>query len=65
VATLTVIAFTRQQLVLDALPRQSPSMGTKLSPQDASAYEALDRLLYREWDPIGISGAAPEDEYRM
>jgi len=39
-------------------------MGTKLSPQDASAYEALDRLLYREWDPIGVSGDAPDDEYR-
>ena len=41
-------------------------MGTKLSAQDAGAYEALDRLLFRQWDPIGvydIDGA--DDEYRM
>lgn len=41
-------------------------MGTPLSPQDASAYEALDRLLFREWDPIGVCAPdGPEDEYRM
>ena len=30
-------------------------MGTKLGLQDASAYEAIDRLLWREWDPIGVN----------
>lgn len=40
-------------------------MGTRLNAQDASAYEALDRLLYREWDPIGLyDSGCPEDEYR-
>ena len=40
-------------------------MGTKLPPTEASAYEAMDRLLYREWDPIGVSDAPEaEDEYR-
>lgn len=41
-------------------------MGTKLSAKDASAYEALDRLLFRQWDPIGISTDTEclEGEYR-
>lgn len=40
-------------------------MGTKLSAEDAGAYEALDRLLYRQWDPIGIYDLdGPDDEYR-
>lgn len=40
-------------------------MGTKSNAQDASAYEALDRLLFREWDPIGVSALdGPDDEYR-
>ena len=41
-------------------------MGTKLGALDASAYEALDRLLFREWDPIGVYPLdGPDDEYRM
>lgn len=39
-------------------------MGTRLNAQDAGAYEALDRLLFREWDPFGIYPDGPEDEYR-
>ncbi|MDO9337532.1 MAG: hypothetical protein Q7T61_14120 [Caulobacter sp.] len=40
-------------------------MGTKLTAEDAGAYEALDRLLFRQWDPIGVYGIdGPEDEYR-
>lgn len=40
-------------------------MGTKLSLQDASAYEAIDRLLWREWDPIGVSDLwDAQNEYR-
>jgi hypothetical protein len=40
-------------------------MGATFSVEDASAYEALDRLLFREWDPIGVrSMDGPEDEYR-
>lgn len=42
------------------------AMGTKLSAEDAGAYEALDRLLFRQWDPIGVSDMDgwAEDEYR-
>lgn len=37
----------------------------KLSAEDAGAYEALDRLLFRQWDPIGVYDAdGPDDEYR-
>lgn len=45
---------------------QIGAMGTKLSVEDAGAYEALDRLLFRQWDPIGVSDMDgwPEDEYR-
>ena len=40
-------------------------MGTKLSAEDAGSYEALDRLLFRQWDPIGVYDAdGPDDEYR-
>lgn len=40
-------------------------MGTKLSAEDAGAYEALDRLLFRQWDPIGVYDVdGPDDEYR-
>lgn len=43
----------------------STEMGKKLSPVEASAYEALDRLLFREWDPIGVSDTEDaEGEYR-
>ena len=24
---------------------------------------SIRQILYREWDPIGVSGSAPEDEY--
>ena len=41
------------------------NMGTKLPASEASAYEALDRLLYREWDPIGVHGLdGPDSEYQ-
>lgn len=40
-------------------------MGTKLTAEDAGAYEALDRLLFRQWDPIGVYDIEGlEDEYR-
>jgi hypothetical protein len=44
---------------------QADLMGTKLSADDAGAYEALDRLLFRQWDPLGVYDFdGPEDEYR-
>jgi hypothetical protein len=40
-------------------------MGTKLSAEDAGAYEALDRLLFRQWDPIGVYEMdGPDNEYQ-
>nr|WP_312054094.1 hypothetical protein [Brevundimonas diminuta] len=41
-------------------------MGTKFSAEDACAYEALDRLLFRQWYPIGVSDMEgwADDEYR-
>jgi hypothetical protein len=29
----------------------------------ADIQDAIRQILYREWDPIGVCGAAPEDEY--
>jgi hypothetical protein len=29
----------------------------------AEIQDAIRQILYRDWDPIGVSGAAPEDEY--
>lgn len=45
---------------------QADPMGTKFSAEDACAYEALDRLLFRQWDPIGVSDmeGSADDEYR-
>nr|WP_313415637.1 hypothetical protein [Brevundimonas diminuta] len=41
-------------------------MGTKFSAEDACASKALDRLLFRQWDPIGVSDMEgwADDEYR-
>jgi hypothetical protein len=36
------------------------------STRDRRAEEIQDsirQILYHEWDPIGVAGAAPEDEY--
>lgn len=40
-------------------------MGQKLPPLDLELYEAVDEILYLDWDPIGVAGV-PEarDEYR-
>ena len=29
----------------------------------AEIQDAIRQILYREWDPIGVSGSAPKDEY--
>ena len=29
----------------------------------ADIQDAIRRILYRDWDPIGVCGAAPDDEY--
>jgi hypothetical protein len=40
-------------------------MSTVSISHESSAYEALDRLLFREWDPLGVYAFnGPDDEYR-
>jgi len=29
----------------------------------AEIQDSIRQILYREWDPIGVSGSAPDDEY--
>ena len=39
-------------------------MGKKLPPDQLALYKAIDEILWRDWDPIGISGSeGPRDEY--
>jgi hypothetical protein len=41
-------------------------MGRKLPPEQLALYQAIDEILWRDWDPIGISGTdGPRDEYQM
>jgi hypothetical protein len=41
-------------------------MGKKFSPQELQLYKAIDEILWKDWDPIGISGAIEaRDEYQM
>lgn len=41
-------------------------MGKKLPPQQLALYQAIDEILLRDWDPIGISGAeGARDEYQI
>lgn len=41
-------------------------MGQKLPPQELELYKAIDEILWRDWDPIGVSGIdGARDEYQM
>ena len=41
-------------------------MENKLLPQELALYKAIDEVLWRDWDPIGISGIeGARDEYQM
>ena len=31
-------------------------MGIKLPPKDIELYNTIDKILYKEWDPIGVAG---------
>ena len=33
-------------------------------PISPELYAKIDRILFEDWDPIGVSDVAPEDEYR-
>jgi hypothetical protein len=38
-------------------------MGDSRNKRAAEIQDSIRRILYQEWDPIGVSGSAPEDEY--
>lgn len=40
-------------------------MGTKLPPHELELYRAVDEILWRDWDPIGVAqfGDSARDEY--
>jgi len=41
------------------------SMGLKLPPDQLALYRGIDEILWRDWDPIGVSQLedSPRDEY--
>jgi hypothetical protein len=40
-------------------------LGTKLPPRHLELYRAIDEILWRDWDPSGISGhSGARDEYQ-
>jgi hypothetical protein len=41
-------------------------MGQKLPPRQLELYETIAEILWRDWDPIGVSRlGGPRDEYQM
>lgn len=39
-------------------------MGIKLPPDQLALYKRIDEILYKDWDPIGVSDLnGPVDEY--
>jgi len=42
------------------------SMGLKLPPDQLALYRGIDEIMWRDWDPIGVSRweSAPRDEYQ-
>ena len=41
-------------------------MGRRLPPRQLELYRAIDEILWRDWDPIGVSKLddSPRDEYQ-
>ena len=40
-------------------------MGTQLPPKELELYRAIDEILWRDWDPIGVFGVSgARDEYQ-
>jgi len=39
------------------------AMSESREKRAAEIQDAIRQILYRDWDPIGVSGAAPDDEY--
>ena len=38
-------------------------MEIKLSPQQLDLYNSIDEILWKDWDPVGISKTGSRDEY--
>ena len=38
-------------------------MGQKLSADQLQLYKGIDEILWKEWDPIGVSSYGLRDEY--
>ena len=38
-------------------------MASSKEKRVAEIQDSIRQIFYREWDPIGVSGSAPEDEY--
>ena len=38
-------------------------MGQKLPADQLQLYKGIDEILWKHWDPIGVSPHAPRDEY--
>jgi hypothetical protein len=38
-------------------------MGRKLPPDQLQLYKAIDEILWKDWDPIGVSPHGLRDEY--
>ena len=39
-------------------------MGQRLPAEQLQLYKGIDEILWKDWDPIGVSGmGAPRDEY--
>lgn len=39
-------------------------MMTKLDSQQAALFNAVGKILWQDWDPIGLKADGPEDEYQ-
>jgi hypothetical protein len=55
-------AFQTDQTCLEPLLNDFHRLLKNEEP--TSLYEAVDLLLWNEWDPIGINDIAPRDEYQ-
>lgn len=38
-------------------------MGKKLTADQLQLYKGIDDILWKDWDPIGVSPHGPRDEY--
>ena len=35
----------------------------RMSPEHKKLYQSIDEILWNDWDPIGVKGFGPRDEY--